>query len=218
MAAVGEPWIGARCMATVWPRAATGSTRVRRTRAVLRRAACGHTAAVPPARNGLRPLALAALALGPAACGGGRARVVVPTQPAAGRSPLCPEAPVGIDGSPDVRRCSYEDAIGRGATRLAGRVVLEGPVAGTGRGVPDLVVTIHAAGDPSRAAGYGKIVGRARTDAQGRFSLSIVLPPGRYDLVARRDPEGAPLAVRRIDLEGAGTRRLDDLLLTIPRR
>jgi len=141
---------------------------------------------------------------------------VFPTQPAAGRSPLCPEAPVGVAGSPDVRRCSYEDAVGAGATRLSGRVEAASPMAGTGPGLEGIVVTVHVVDDPVRAAGFGRTVARARTDAQGRFSLSAVLPPGTYDVAARTSPEGPVLAVRRLRLDGKGVRTVDDLLLVVP--
>ena len=123
---------------------------------------------------------------------------------------------MGVAGSPDVRRCSYEDAVGAGATRLSGRVEAASPVAATGPGIEGILVTIHVVDDPARAAGFGRTVARARTDAQGRFSLSAVLPPGTYDVVARTSPEGPALAVRRLRLDGKRVRTVDDLLLVVP--
>ncbi|RMG97390.1 MAG: carboxypeptidase regulatory-like domain-containing protein [Deltaproteobacteria bacterium] len=166
--------------------------------------------------SGLRCGILVAALLAPSACRSGRAEVVVPTQPSAGRSPLCPDRPVGLDASPDLRRCSYDDAVGQGATKLSGRVVVDGAPGGIGEGIADLAITIHRVDDPTRAAGHGPRVARARTDAQGRFSLAVVLPPGSYDVVARQDLEGAALAVRRIVVTGKGVREISDVMLAIP--
>jgi hypothetical protein len=80
----------------------------------------------------------------------------------------------------------------------AGANLLEGtPLEG-------LAVTVHAdfgAADPST-----KPMGDTTTNAQGRFSLAIMLEAGDYLLVARAVPSGEVLAFRRFTT-GAGIER-----------
>ena len=84
-----------------------------------------------------------------------------------------------------------------------------------GPGLADMVVVVHRVG-PGGAPASGEPVARARTDAQGQFHLSAILPPGRYDVAVHATPEGPALTSQRIDLEGVRPRRLEDLHLVVP--
>lgn len=145
------------------------------------------------------------------ACGTSRShRAAWALEPEAGRPDTCPEHPVdpgGVDGGPgpmDVR-CSYRGAAGGQLIQVRGRVhgetetVLPEPLA-------DVEVSIRRVGDVA-------VLGRARTDMQGGFSLSVVLRPGTYRLVA--SSVDVVLVERVMDVK-EGVRTMSDLDLFVP--
>ena len=157
-----------------------------------------------------------------AACAGNSSvSLLAPTTPSHGRSDLCPDGPVdpyanGLQSS-TARRCSFDDAIGEGPTRLGGRVTGEVEGGLLGPGLADMYVSVHQVEHAGKTPGSGKVMARTVTDAQGTFHLSAVLPPSTYDVVVRAGEGGAPLAHQRLELEGDRPRRLEDLRLVVAR-
>jgi hypothetical protein len=145
----------------------------------------------------------------------------MPGTVAAGRPATCGPGPVDPYGSgmmtSDARRCTYEDAIGDGPTRLGGHVRFEseGGLPGAGAPLTEIEVTVRPVEGPGQAPGTGRRVAHARTDAQGAFHLSAVLRAGLYDVVAQ-GADGVPLASVRIELEGDRARRVEDLVISVP--
>ncbi len=135
-------------------------------------------------------MGLAALAL---ACKG--EGLNYPTVVAEGRPTHCPEGRVVDTGAgpyptPDAIRCSYADAQGKGETKVRGSVYGEQPGMFPGQPLEAVLVTVHEIESDKRP---GKQLGKARTDAQGHFTLAAMLPSDTY-LVIARDDEGRELA------------------------
>ena len=106
----------------------------------------------------------------------------------------CPERAVtqsGPGGYPthDALRCSYTDAQGKGSSKVHGSVYGEQPGMFPGQPLEAVTVTLHKAESDQS---LGKQLGRARTNAQGHFTLAAMLP-ANYVVVAR-DSSGIELA------------------------
>lgn len=98
-------------------------------------------------------------------------------------------------------RCSYDDAT-PGMVQLRGTVLLQGEDGTQNAPAEGMRVTVHRDG--------GEQIGRAVSDAQGRFSVSLSTGPGSYRLRAVTEETGEVLVERPfVILEGA--RRVDDL-------
>lgn len=173
-----------------------------------------------------RPLLLTLLACmlgcstGRATAGGG-ASYHYPHQAAYGRTLTCPEVrlPPLRDGgvSPDAARCSYADAQGSRVVGVTGKVVTAGESASDpGLGAPDLAVGIHRMkGVVLNLDDPGPAVARARTDAQGRYSIAGTFPPGNYAAIAR-EADGRVLAYRVFVVAESAIGRIDGVMITIP--
>jgi hypothetical protein len=111
-------------------------------------------------------------------------------------------------------RCSYEDA-GRGPlVQLRGKVLLEADAGAMPEPVTETMLTIHRADTPNAPA-----LGRATTDAQGSYSVSLVLQPGAYELRVVVPDTAEVLATRRIEVpEGATNMAGVDLILRLDPR
>ncbi len=156
-----------------------------------------------------------------AACGyASSGRLHSPSVLAHGGSELCPDGPVDpyANGLPSstARRCSYDDAIGVGVTRLGGRVSGASEGGRLGPGLGELEVTVHRVEDPADAPGAGATVARTVTDLQGSFHVSAVLPPATYDVAVRERGGAPPLTTMRLDLSGGRPRRLENLRAVAP--
>src|SRR5690606_31900118 len=109
-----------------------------------------------------------------------------------GRTMTCPEVrlPPLRDGgvSPDAARCSFADAQGSRVVGVSGKVLAEPEdTSEPGTGVGDVAVGIHRlAGVSLNLDNPGPEIAQARTDAQGRFSVSGTFPPGNYAAIARQ--------------------------------
>ena len=107
-------------------------------------------------------------------------------------------------------RCSFGDA-SPGMVQLRGTVRLQGADGTQNAPAEGMRVTIHRDGGGS----VGKQIGRAMSDAQGRFSVSLSVGPGSYRLRAVAEDTGEVLAERPFFIpEGAGT--VEDLDVTLP--
>lgn len=183
----------------------------------------GHTAAMRP-----RPLALATglgLCLACTSSSvqvGGSPSYRYPHQEAHGRTMTCPEVrlPPLRDGgvSPDAARCSFADAQGSRVVRVGGKVVTESEdTSEPGLGVADVEVGIHRlAGVSLNLDNPGPKIAQARTDAQGRFSVSGTFPPGNYAAIARQPQDQRLLAYRMFVVSDSATGRIDGVMITIP--
>jgi hypothetical protein len=114
--------------------------------------------------------------------------------------------------TPGQIRCSYEDGIGLGSTRLSGSVYGEGGQGFAGVPLEGVVISVHRA---KSGRGLGDVVGRAMSDPQGHYSMSAMLPGGEYIVVAR-DSEGEELARAPLRTEDRDdSRRKVDLLVPL---
>lgn len=171
-------------------------------------------------RAGLRR-ALVALCV-TAACSasqGSGPRLTFPDRPAVGRPSTCPDDAVdpgsmGPGVGPMDVRCSYDDAGPGPLVQLRGKVLLEPDAGAMPEPVEGTVVAIH------RVAGRNDgAIGRATTDAQGSYSVSLALPPGAYELRVVVPETGEVLATRRIDVpEGAANMAGVNLILRMDPR
>jgi hypothetical protein len=110
-------------------------------------------------------------------------------------------------------RCSYEDAPGGQAIQLSGAVHSAPRPGGTlGDALQHVTVHIH---DTRPDGTVGAIVAEATTDAQGGFSIAVMLPAGEYLLVLPAVVPGPPQATRRFALAG-NERTVGDLNLLVP--
>lgn len=160
-----------------------------------------------------------------AGCSNTNHQAVLVDRPSNGRSQACPENPVAWGGhaenmTPDSVRCSYADANGEAMTRLSGRVMAESTPGHPGFPAADLVVTIHEIPDgPALASRAGKMMAKAQTDAQGRFSVSASLPGDRYLIVVREGVDGPAIAARPLPIRfsrNTERRAITDLLVVLP--
>lgn len=161
------------------------------------------------------------------ACQSSRVRVETgsyryPHREAYGRPMTCPDVrlPPLRDGnvSPDAARCSFADAQGSRVIRVAGKVLAEAEDRSSpGTGVADVDVAIHRlAGVSLNLDDPGPALARARTDAQGRYSVSGTFPPGNYAAIAREPADQRFLAYRMFVISEADTGRIDGVMITIP--
>lgn len=148
-------------------------------------------------------------------------------EPAAGRPATCPDGAVDPfgDGTPGPMdaRCSYADAYGGAAVQVRGSVSGEAEGGGLPVGLADMVVELRAQPKPQAegarkpkaptAAARGPLA-TGRTDAQGAFSMSAVVRPGRYRLLVRAQPGGAVLATSTVEIASAGT--TDKVRILVP--
>jgi hypothetical protein len=162
--------------------------------------------------------ALAALCVTSPGCrrsGGNRPRLSFPTSPAAGRPSTCPEDAVDPGGmapglGPMDVRCSYDDAAGGGLVQLRGQVLLEPDPGTLPEPVAEVTLTVHR---------NGSVVGRATTDAQGTYSVSLNLKPGEYELRVVTKDTGEVLATRRVNVPDGATNMAGlDLIVTMDPR
>ena len=154
--------------------------------------------------------ALCGTSLGCNASSGNKPRLSFPTSPAVGRPSTCPDDavdPGGIGPGPgpmDVR-CSYDDAAGGDLVQLRGQVLLEPDPGMIPEPVPEVTLTVHRG---------GTVVGRATTDAQGSYSVSLNLAPGEYELRLVAEDTGELLARRTVNVpDGATSMAGLDLIL-----
>ncbi len=156
----------------------------------------------------LRPLAALAVALALApAC------VTRPHKAAAGRPLACPDRPLygstapGVL-SPDVPRCSYDDALGSSVIQVSGKILLEQEV-GPGIGLADVQVRVVRT-DLAKAE-----PAETRSDAQGGYRISGIFPPGEYAITVH-DDQGNLLAHRRFEVTPQQIGKLEDMQVWIP--
>jgi len=103
-------------------------------------------------------------------------------------------------------RCSYDDA-SPGMVQLRGTVLLQG-ADGTQHVVAEgMRVTVHRSG--------GEQIGRTRSDAQGRFSVSLSTGPGSYLLRAVAEDTGEMLVQRPFTIP-EGARNVGGLEILLP--
>lgn len=166
---------------------------------------------LPPVGRALVIGALAALSMG---CSGSRDhQAVFVHSPGYGRPATCPDAPVdpevGLGPSATSTRCSYDDAAGGGLVQLRGAVLLE---ADGDQQVPKGVeqAKVNVIGPD------GKAVGRATSDVQGAFSVSLNLRPGQYELQAIDPETGAVLVRRTVVVPEGRTGAIEGLDLVLP--
>lgn len=95
--------------------------------------------------------------------------------------------------------------------RLGGRVQRPTVGATLGEGLPEVTVLVQEI-EPSGAT--GRVVAQAVTDAQGTFSLGVVLPAGDYLVVVPGAGAGPPRASRRFEI-GEGHKKVDRLDLFV---
>jgi len=153
---------------------------------------------------------------------GGGAHYRYPHQEAYGRTMTCPEVrmPPLRDGgvSPDAARCSFADAQGSRVVHVGGKVLTEGDEsAEPGTGVADVEVGIHRlTGVSLNLDNPGPKIAHARTDAQGRYSVSGTFPPGNYAAIARQPQDQRFLAYRMFVVAESAIGRIDGVMITIP--
>ncbi len=105
-------------------------------------------------------------------------------------------------------RCSYDNAQA-GLVQLTGSVLLQGADGTLHAPAEGMRVTVHREQDADS-------VGRTRSDAQGRFSVSLSTGPGSYRLRVVADDSGEVLSERPFVIaEGARSLGGLDLLLTV---
>lgn len=175
-----------------------------------------------------RPLALASCLGLSLACNsaslavGGGPSYRYPHQEAHGRTMTCPETrmPPLRDGgvSPDAARCSFADAQGSRVVNIAGKVVTESDdTSEPGVGVADIEVAIHRLRGVSLSLDDpGPRIAHARTDVQGRYSVSGTFPPGNYAAIARQPHDQRLLAYRMFVIAESAIGRIDGVMITIP--
>lgn len=135
--------------------------------------------------------------------------------PAVGRPSTCPDHPVDVwgDGTPGPNdlRCSYEGTAGGQLVQLQGIVTreLEGQALGQHLEGQRIQVFRIKNGAPS-----GDPLGQASTDAQGRFSLGVVLRPGTYAVRVVDSESSTPAAERWVEISSE-TRNVRDVALTV---
>lgn len=167
---------------------------------------------------------LLALLLASVACTTGRresASYRYPHREAHGRPMTCPQVrlPPLRDGgvSPDAARCSYSDAQGSQVVGVAGKVVAEGGPGDPGTGVGGIFLSIHRMeGASLNLDDPGRQVAHARTDPQGRYSVSGTFVPGNYAAIARDPEDDHVLAWRIFIVAENAIGRMDGILVTIP--
>lgn len=141
-----------------------------------------------------------------------RARPQFVGQAASGRPDTCPEGAVDPFGDgtpgPDDLRCSYRDVPGGSVVKVRGQVITEPEGAAPGQGIADAEVVITGSTD----GGPPKVLAKTTTDAQGSFSLGVMLPPGRYAVALA----GRPATARTLEVAGSGDDQ-DGLVLIVPR-
>lgn len=122
--------------------------------------------------------------------------------------------------NPDAARCSYNDALGASVLRLTGKVLAEGEPGHPGRGLDNILVTVHVLDGPVRLASPGKIVAHARTTPQGDYSLSAPLKPGDYLLLAKDQASDTLLGYRQLTVgqEAIGTLSSIDIIVPLDER
>lgn len=153
---------------------------------------------------------------------GGGASYRYPHQEAYGRTMTCPDArlPPLRDGgvSPDAARCSFADAQGSRVVHVGGKVLTEAEdTSEPGIGVADVEVGIHRlAGVSLNLDDPGPKIAHARTDAQGRYSVSGTFPPGNYAAIARQPQDQRFLAYRMFVVAEGAIGRIDGIMITIP--
>ncbi|PCC75655.1 hypothetical protein SAMN02745121_00195 [Nannocystis exedens] len=145
-----------------------------------------------------------------------------PHQEAYGRTMTCPDSrlPPLRDGgvSPDAARCSFADAQGSRVVHVGGKVLTEAEdPSEPGIGVADVEVGIHRlAGVSLNLDDPGPKIAHARTDAQGRYSVSGTFPPGNYAAIARQPQDQRFLAYRMFVVAEGAIGRIDGVMITIP--
>jgi len=121
--------------------------------------------------------------------------------------------------SPDASRCSYNDALGASVLRLTGKVLAEAEPGMPGRGLNNILVTVHVLDGPVRLASPGKLVGHARTTPQGDYSISAPLKPGDYLLLAKDQATETLLGYRQLTIgQEVGTLANTDILVPLDER
>lgn len=133
-------------------------------------------------------------------------------QPADGRPETCPDDavdPGGPGGGPMAGRCSYRNTGDSGMVQLRGSVLLEGAGDQMARGAEGMrVIVLDARGKET--------VGRTLSDAQGRFTVSVSVPPGQYVLRAVAEESEEVLAERTFIIADQATTLSElDLILTL---
>ena len=150
--------------------------------------------------------------LGAAALLSGGACLTRPSRPAVGRPLTCPDRPIigahpGVH-TPDVARCSYDDALGAGVIQVSGKILLE-QEAGPGIGLADarvrIIRTDLAKAEPAET----------RSDPQGTYRISGLFEAGEYAITAH-DDQGNLLGHRRFEITPQMAGKLDDMKVWIP--
>jgi hypothetical protein len=163
--------------------------------------------------------ALVALCTACTASGSSGPRMTFPHQPAVGRPSTCPDDAVdpgsmGPGVGPLDVRCSYDDTTAGPLVQLRGKVLLEGDAGAMPESLAEAVVTIHDARKANAPA-----LGRATTDSQGAYSMSLSLPAGSYELRVSAPETTEVLATRRIEVpDGASNMSGVDLILQMDPR
>lgn len=107
-------------------------------------------------------------------------------------------------------KCSYHDAAGGHLTQLKGKV-LTATASGLPDPVPETAIVVRRAGgrgsagapaSPGPPGTPGPVVATGRTDAQGGFTLSVVLKPGRYQVSV---PSAAGAASQEFEVGPSGS-------------
>ena len=154
-----------------------------------------------------------------AASKGSGPRLTFVDRPATGRPATCPDNAVDPGGvgpgpGPMDMRCAYDDTTAGPLVQLRGKVLLEADRGAMPEPVGEATLTLH---DASKAK--APALGRATTDSQGAYSMSLSLPPGAYELRVSAPETGEVLATRRIEVtDGAANMAGVDLILQIDPR
>lgn len=161
---------------------------------------------MPPCPPRLLASLSAAVLLSSGAC------LTRPSRPAAGRPLTCPDRPIlgshpGVH-TPDVARCSYDDALGAAVIQVSGKVLLEQEV-GPGIGLADALVRIIRT-DLAKAE-----PAETRSDPQGAYRISGIFEAGEYAITVH-DDLGNLLGHRRFEITPQMAGKLDDMKVWIP--
>ena len=112
-------------------------------------------------------------------------------------------------------RCSYQDAVGQGATEFRGSVVGE-EEAGLGTPLAGMWVGLFGVDDASRPDERGTPRAKGTTDATGSFHLSALVDAGEYFLVTRAEANGETLGILRITIEKQAKRQHLGIRIVVP--
>jgi len=88
-----------------------------------------------------------------------------------------------------------------------------------GRGLENILVTVHVQEGPVRLASPGKLVGHARTTPQGDYSISAPFKPGDYLMLAKDQATETLLGYRQLMIgQEVGTLSNTDIIVPLDER